>query len=160
MDSMQWRSEAECRPAVAYLGYGRHGSCHGRHFDGGAKGAWQNSKCMTCSFFNLYCTPHTTINCTAASIQRPSNAIIWVCCVSTKHCEKTVVLWHNTTVRHCDRTRTLPCNTSSSDSYKQGFASQFEFVVMGFRQEDVGQNVVVTSLSQCLWESDCHANSS
>jgi len=25
---------------VAYLGYGRHGTCHGRHFDGGAKIAW------------------------------------------------------------------------------------------------------------------------
>ena len=23
--------------SVAYLGYGRHGSCHGRHFDRGAK---------------------------------------------------------------------------------------------------------------------------
>jgi len=22
---------------VAYLGYGRHGTCHGRHFDGGRK---------------------------------------------------------------------------------------------------------------------------
>jgi len=26
---------------VAYLGYGRHGTCHGRHFDGGAKIAWK-----------------------------------------------------------------------------------------------------------------------
>jgi len=23
--------------SVAYLGYGRHGTCHGRHFDGGGK---------------------------------------------------------------------------------------------------------------------------
>ena len=78
--------------AVAYLGYGRHGSCHGPHFDGGAKIAWQKSKFVTCSFFNLYFAPHTTINCTAASIQRPSNAIIRACCASTKHCDKTVVL--------------------------------------------------------------------
>jgi len=28
------------RPA-AYLGYGRHGTCHGHHFDAGAKIAWQ-----------------------------------------------------------------------------------------------------------------------
>jgi len=27
---------------VAYLGYGRHGTCHGGHFDGGAKIAWKN----------------------------------------------------------------------------------------------------------------------
>ena len=79
-------------PSVAYLGFGRHGSCHGRHFDGSAKIAWQKSKFVTCSFFNLYFAPHTTINCTAASIQRLSNAIIRACCASTKHCDKTVVL--------------------------------------------------------------------
>jgi len=28
------------RSAMAYLRYGRHGTCHGRHFDGGAKIAW------------------------------------------------------------------------------------------------------------------------
>jgi len=148
MDSMQWRSEAECRPAVAYLGYGRHGSCHGRHFDGGAKGAWQKSKFKTCSFFNLCCAPHTTINCTAASIQRHYNAIIWVCCVSTKHCEKTgIVTQHNGQTLRQNKNAPLQYLVLDS-SYKQGFASQF--VVMRFRQEDVGQNVVVTSLSQCL----------
>jgi len=26
---------------VAYLGYGRHGTCHGRHFDRDAKIAWK-----------------------------------------------------------------------------------------------------------------------
>jgi len=26
--------------AVAYLGYGRHGACHGLNFEGGAKIAW------------------------------------------------------------------------------------------------------------------------
>jgi len=59
------------RGSVAYLGYGRHGPWHGRHFDGGAKIAWQKSKFVTCSFFNLYFAPHTAINCTTASIQRP-----------------------------------------------------------------------------------------
>ena len=29
---------------VAYLGYGRHSTCHGSHFDGGAKIAWQKLK--------------------------------------------------------------------------------------------------------------------
>jgi len=57
--------------SVAYLGYGRHGSCHGRHLDGGAKIAWQKLKFVTCSSFNHYFAPHTAINCTAASIQRP-----------------------------------------------------------------------------------------
>ena len=57
--------------SVAFLGYGRHGSCHRRHFDGGAKITWQISKFVTCSFFNLFFTPNTTINCTATSIQRP-----------------------------------------------------------------------------------------
>jgi len=31
---------------VAYLGYGRHGTCHGRHFDGGTKIAWQKLKSL------------------------------------------------------------------------------------------------------------------
>jgi len=141
--------------------YSRHGSCHGRHFDGSVKTAWQKSKFVTCGFLNLYFAPHTTIICTAASIQRPSIAIIRACCASTKHCDKTMKLWHNITVRHCDSTRTLPCNickTSPSDSsrYKKGFVSQF--VLMRFREEDVSQNVVVTSLSQWLWESDCYTN--
>jgi len=54
--------------AVAYLGYGRHGSCHGRHFNGGAKIAWPKFRFVTYSFFN-YFSPHTTINCKAASTQ-------------------------------------------------------------------------------------------
>ena len=32
--------------SVAYLGYGRHGTCHGGHFDGGAKIAWQKLKSL------------------------------------------------------------------------------------------------------------------
>jgi len=32
------------RIGVAYLGYGKHGMCHGRHFDGGPKIAWQKLK--------------------------------------------------------------------------------------------------------------------
>ena len=32
------------------------------------------------------------------------------CASTTEHCDKTVVLWHNTTVRHCDRTRTFACH--------------------------------------------------
>ena len=42
---------------VAYLGYGRHGSCHERQFDGSAKITWQKSKSATCSFFNLHFAP-------------------------------------------------------------------------------------------------------
>ena len=29
---------------VAYLEHGRHGTCHGHHFDGGAKIAWKKLK--------------------------------------------------------------------------------------------------------------------
>jgi len=52
----------------------------------------QKSEFVNCSSFNLYFAPHTTINCAAASIQRPSYAIIRACCASSKHCDKTVVL--------------------------------------------------------------------
>jgi len=105
---------------VAYLGYGRHGSCH---FDGGAKITWQKSKFVTCSFFDLYFAPQTTINPTAASIEAPlTNAIIRECCASIKNCVKTAALWHNTMVIHCDRTSTLACNIykTSSSRYKEG----------------------------------------
>jgi len=33
-------------PPVAYLGHGRHGTCHGRHLDGGAKIAWKELKAL------------------------------------------------------------------------------------------------------------------
>jgi len=42
-----------CCHIVAYLGYGRHGTCQGRHFDGGAK-----IKIFIYSFLNLYFAPH------------------------------------------------------------------------------------------------------
>ena len=49
-------------PRSGVPGYVRHGSCHGRHFDGDAKIAWQKSKFVTCSFFNLYFAPNTRYN--------------------------------------------------------------------------------------------------
>jgi len=98
--------------------------------------------------------------CTAASI--PSNAkylgvlrqhqALWQNC--------SIVTQHN---GQCDRReQSLPISTkprpqdSSPSRFEKGFVSQI--VLMAFRQEDVRQNVVVTSLSQWLWESDCHAN--
>ena len=39
-----WNHIDKCLQTVAYLGYGRHGTCHGRHFDGGSKVAWQKFK--------------------------------------------------------------------------------------------------------------------
>jgi len=65
--------------------------------------------CLAISFIFILRPIQTTINCTAASTQRPhwSNTMIRVCCAGTKHCYKTVVLVHKTTVRHCERTRTL-----------------------------------------------------
>lgn len=52
--------------AMAYLaGYGR------RHFNGGAKIAWQKLKIVIYGFLSLYFASHATINCKAASPQRP-----------------------------------------------------------------------------------------
>ena len=56
---------------VTYLGYGRHGSCQGRHLEGSTNIAWHKLKFIICSFFNLNFAPHATINCTSASTQRP-----------------------------------------------------------------------------------------
>jgi len=56
--------------SVAYQGYGRHGTCHGRHFDGGRKNCLAKIKIFIYSFFNLYFEPHAFINCKAASTSR------------------------------------------------------------------------------------------
>jgi len=51
-------------------------------------------------------------------------ALSRACCASTtKHYDKTAGLWHNTRVRHCDRTRTLACHAHDASSflrYKHG----------------------------------------
>jgi len=43
---------------MGYLGYGRHGTCHGRHFDGGRKNCLAKIKIFAYSFLNLYFAPH------------------------------------------------------------------------------------------------------
>jgi len=44
--SRHYQFDWVCAAPVAYLGYGRHGTCHGRHFDGGAKIAWKKVKAL------------------------------------------------------------------------------------------------------------------
>jgi len=46
-----------------------------------------------------------------------SNAKIRTCCAKNKHCDQTVVLWHNTRVRHCDRTRALACRIYKTSTF-------------------------------------------
>jgi len=49
-----------------------------------------------------------------------ANALSRVCFASTtKHYDKTVVLWRNTTVRHCVRTRTLACHVYETPSFSR-----------------------------------------
>jgi len=88
------------RSKSADLGYGRHGSCHGRHFDGGAKIAWHKLKCVTCSSSTTLLRPMQQLNAQLPQHSALYNAIIEVCCArNLKHCDKIVVLWHNATVR-------------------------------------------------------------
>jgi len=102
----------KCPPGCAPdLGYGRHGTCHGRHFDGDAKLLGKN-----CNFYLqflklLFCSP-PTINCNAASTQRQSLMQGKNCARTIKYYDKTMLLW-------------LP----------------------RFRQENLSQNLVETSLS-------------
>jgi len=56
------------------------------------------------SFLNLYFAP-PTVNWNAASTQRPYCRESYASTI--KYYAKTVVLWPNTVVKHCDRTRTL-----------------------------------------------------
>jgi len=45
------------------------------------------------------------------------NVLTRECCVSTtKHYDKTAVLWQNTTATHCDGTRTLACHICKTSS--------------------------------------------
>jgi len=110
--------------SVAYPGYGRHGTCHGRHVDGGRKNCLAKLKSLCTVFQPLFCAPciHKLQSCinTASS----PKAFRRACCASTtKHYDKIAVLWHNTRVRHRDRTRTLACHVheaSSFSRYKRG----------------------------------------
>jgi len=51
-----WKKIRLC--SVAYLGYGRHDACHGRHLDGGRKNCLAKIKIFMYSFLNLYFAPH------------------------------------------------------------------------------------------------------
>jgi len=111
----------------AYLRHSRHGTCHGSHFDGGAKLHGKNQNLYWQFLEPLFCAPyiHKLQSCINTR-QRPSlpNALSRACCASTtKHYDKTVALWHNTRVTRCDRTRTLACHiymASSLSRYKKG----------------------------------------
>ena len=52
------RWAARCFRSVAHLGYGRHGTCHGRHFDGGRKNFLAKIKIFMYSFLSLYFAPY------------------------------------------------------------------------------------------------------
>ena len=55
---------------VAFLGYGRRGTCHGRHFERRRKNCLAKIKIFIYNFLNLYFAPHAFIKCKAASTPR------------------------------------------------------------------------------------------
>ena len=100
-----WSNPDPCSSPVAYLGYDRHDTCHGRHFDGSAKIAGQELKCYLQFLEPLFCAPYIHKLQSCINTAPSPNALTRVCCASTtKHHDKTVVLWHNMRVRHSDRT--------------------------------------------------------
>ena len=112
------------RLPVAYLGYGRHGTCHGRHVGGGAKTCLAKNKKFYLKFLEcLFCAQLS--QCTAASTQRPyviqgvlcqhHHALWQNCCIVTQHGGQS--LW---------KTTTLACRiykTSSFSHDKKGWVS-------------------------------------
>jgi len=96
----------------------------GATLTGGAKTGWRNWNLYLQFLEPLFCAPciHKLQNCinTASS----PKALRRACCASTtEHYDKIAVLWHNTRVRHWDRTRTLACHVheaSSFSRYKKG----------------------------------------
>jgi len=94
----------------------------------------------------------------SAMLHQHSALISWrASCASTiKYYDKTVVLWHNRTARCCDRTRTLACHVQ--DFVLSHVVGNLRlFVLLRFRQEDFSENLVETSLSPWLLESDLYA---
>ena len=55
--------------------------------------------------------------------------------------------------KHCDRRRTLACQIYKTWSFS-GYKKLSTSVLLRFGKEDISQKLVVTSLSQRLWESD------
>jgi len=110
---------------VGYLGYGRHGTCHGRHFDGGAKNCLAKIKNFIYSLLNLYFAPHTTINCKTASTRRARVLLIkpGVSCqhalprIMTKLCYCDITRRSDIVI--CDKTRMLACHIYKTLSFSR-----------------------------------------
>jgi len=81
----------------------------------GCKIAWQKLKCLFTVFEPLFCALYiyklqTCINSAPLPVRLILMHLSRACCARTlKHYDETVILRQNTTVRHCDRTRTLAC---------------------------------------------------
>ena len=68
---------------------------------------------VTDSYFNFYFTFHTTIPSTAKLRQHGALIYCTRCARTTKHYDQTMILWQNTTVKHCAR-RTFACPVMTS----------------------------------------------
>ena len=86
----------------------------------------------------------------------------WACTpayyTTAKHYDKSVVLWQNTTFRHCDRTRTLYVSSARHHPSHALRKSKSLHTVVFQARRYYSQNLVRTTLSPSLWESDCDAN--
>jgi len=82
--------------SVAYLGYGRHGACHRRQFDGGHKNCLAKWKSLFTVSLTSILRPciHELQSCiNAASSPRALRRACWA--RTTKHYDKFTILWHN-----------------------------------------------------------------
>jgi len=106
--------------AVAYLGYGRYGTCHGRNFDGGRKNCLAKIKIFIfTASWNSILRPIQTQTVKLHQHSAPVSDVLGrECCVSTiTYYGKTAVLWQNTTVRR-DGTRTIACHVCKTSSFQ------------------------------------------
>ena len=103
--------------AVACLGYGRLGTCHGRHFDGGAKFAWQKWNSLFTVSWTSICAPyiHKLQSCSYTAPLRRA-----FCASTTMHYDK---LWYyditRRLVRHYDIKRTLTSHSNVTSSFSR-----------------------------------------
>ena len=88
----------------------------------------------------LFCAPsiHKLQSCINAASS--PEALRWACCASTtKHYDKIALLWHNTRVRHCDRTRTLAMSTTPRPSH-------------AIRKDKLVRTAAFQAKSECGWD--------
>ena len=124
----------------------------------GRKNCLAKWKFLFTVFEPIFCAPciHELQSCVNAASS--PKALRRACSASTtKHYDKTAVLWHNTMADIAlEQERSLAMSTRTRPSH--AIIKDKLVLLRHFRQVNIIQNLVEMSLSPWLWECDCYAN--